>query len=278
LDYPSLSFSLDYLRTNLWVLFHTALPALIGVAILAWIILKTTARKVAFQTSQQRLLQFVVFVALTTGPILVFHLFYFFPTDRFHLPLLAGLAVIAGCLVGLLVGDRWTGLLKLLLPALLLLAIIYRLLTPEPAPPRRVAADQIRQQTPANAIILSGIDPVYLDRMAAVGSSRRIVPLSRRVEYASKLLASHRIDHPNPPPANWHDHRAAGLVRGGAQEAVRFVASEQVDRLAAMAAAGTPIFLDATYLASPDAALLAKLKERFDIVSRAPNLFELRSR
>jgi hypothetical protein len=181
-------------------------------------------------------------------------------------------------MVGLLVGERWMRLLKLLLPALLLLAITYRVLTPEPAPGRRMAADQIRQETPANAIILSVIDPVYLERMAASGSSRRIVPLSRRVEYASKLLAPQRIDHPNPPPLNWHDHRAAGLLGGGAQEAVRFVASEQIDTLATMAAAGLPIFLDANYLAPPDAAVLAQLKGRFDFVSRAPNLFELRPR
>lgn len=277
-DYPSLTFSLDYVRTNLWVVAHSSLPVLGGVAVLAWIILKTIGPKVALQTSQQRLLQFFLFVVFTAGPILLFHLFYFFPTDRFHLPLLAGMAVIAGSLVGLLVGERWTRLLNLLLPALLLLAIIYRVLTPEPAPARRIAADQIRQQTPANAIILSAIDPVYLERMAAAGSSRRIVPLSRRVEYASKLLAPRRIDHPNPPPANWHDHRATGLLRGGAQEAVRFVASEQIESLATMAAAKTPIFLEASYLVQTDAAVLAQLKGRFELVPRAPNLFELRPR
>ena len=211
-DYPSLTFSLAYVRTNLWVVGHTALPVLIGVIALAWIILKATSWNVAPQASRQRLLQFLFFVVLTTGPILVFHLFYFFPTDRFHLPLLAGTAVIAGSLVGLLVGERWTRLLNLLLPVLLLLAVIYRVLTPEPAPARRVAADQIRQQTPANAVVLSAIDPVYLERLAAAGSSRRIVPLSRRVEYASKVIAPRRIDHPNPPPANWHDHRASSLA------------------------------------------------------------------
>ena len=277
-DYLSLSFSLGYFPTNLWGLVHTALPVLLGISILAWIILKTSARKNAFQTSRQRLLQFVVFVALTTGPILVFHLFYFFPTPRFHLPLLAGTAVIAGSMVGLLVGERWMRLLKLLLPALLLLAITYRVLAPERAPGRRMAADRIRQETPANAIVLSVIDPVYLERMAASGSSRRIVPLSRRVEYASKLLAPQRIDHPNPPPLNWHDHRAAGLLSGGALEAVRFVASEQIDSLATMAAAGSPLFLDASHLATSDAAVLGQLRGRFDFESRAPTLFELHSR
>lgn len=277
-DYPSLTFSADYFRTNLWVVLHTALPALLGIAVAAWVILKLTRRKPAFDASRQRLIQFVVFVAFTAGPILVFHLLYFFSTDRFHLPLLAGMAVIAGSMVGLALGDGGLRVLKLLLPGLLLLAIFYRVLAPEPAPGRRIAADQIRRQTPENALILSAIEPVYLERMAARGSTRRIVPLSRRVEYASKVIAPHRIDRPDPPPANWHDHRAAGLLRGGAQEAVRFVASEQVNNLATMAMAGTPIFLDASYLAQPDAAVLTQLKERFEFVSRAPNIFELRPR
>ena len=275
-DYPELTFSLHYVPTNLWVIEHTALPVILGVALLTWIILKTTSGKVALQDSRQRILRLLLFVVLTTGPILVFHLLYFFPTDRFYLPLLAGMAILAGSMVGLAVGERWTRLIKVLLPALLVLAVTYRLLTPEPAPARRVAADQIRQHTPTNAIIISAIDPVYLERMAAFGSSRRIVPLSRRVEYASKLLGPRRIDHPNPPPANWHDHRAPGLIRGGAPEAVRFVASEQIDSLAATCTSGTPLFLDASFVSRADIGVLGQLKERFDFLLRDPNLYELR--
>ncbi|HEY2140399.1 MAG TPA: hypothetical protein VGH00_09985, partial [Chthoniobacterales bacterium] len=234
--------------------------------------------KTALAASHKRLLHLTVFVLLTTGPIVAFHLLYFFPARRFYLPLLAGTAVIAGCLVALLVEERWMRVLKLLLPALLLLAITYRFITPEPAPVRRIVADRIRQYTPANAIVISGIDPVYLARMAAAGSARRIVPVSRRVEYASKLLAPHRIEHPDPPPTDWHDHHALGLVRGGAKEAVRFVASEQVENLAASAAAGTPLFLDATLLGTADEELVGQLTTRFESVLRAPNLFELRPR
>ena len=76
----------------------------------------------------------------------------------------------------------------------------------------------------------------------------------------------------------WHDHRAIGLVRGGAEEAVRFVASEQVEDLATRAAAGTPVFLDATFLDRSDAGVLTHLKARFEFVSQGPNLFELRAR
>jgi 4-amino-4-deoxy-L-arabinose transferase-like glycosyltransferase len=277
-DYPNLTFSLDYVQTNLWVLIHTAFPIFFAIALLAWIIARMTPRKNALAASRQNLLQLVFFFVLTAGPIVAFHLLYFFPTDRFHLPLLAGTAVIAGCLVALLFEERWLSLLKLVVPTLLLMAIAYRVTTPEPSPARRVAADEIRQHTPVNAIVISAIDPVYLERMAASGSSRQIVPLSRRVEYASKLLAPRRIDHPDPPPANWHDHRAIGLVRGGAEEAVRFVASEHVENLAARALAGTPIFLDASFLDRSDVGVLAQLKARFEFVPYRPNLFELRPR
>lgn len=277
-DYPNLTFSLDYVQTNLWVLTHTAFPIFFAIALLAWIIARMTPRKNALSASRQGLLQLVFFFVLTAGPIVAFHLLYFFPTDRFQLPVLAGTAVITGCIVALLFEERWLSLLKLVLPTLLLMAIAYRITTPEPPPARRLAADEIRQHTPANAIVISAIDPVYLERMAASGSARRIVPLSRRVEYASKLLAPRRIEHPDPPPVNWHDHRAIGLVRGGAEEAVRFVASEQVENLAARARAGTPIFLDASFLDRSDVGVLAQLKARFDFVAHRPNLFELRPR
>jgi 4-amino-4-deoxy-L-arabinose transferase-like glycosyltransferase len=277
-DYPRLTFSFDYVRTNLWVLLHTAFPIFLAIAVFAWIIARITARRVALAAAQQRLIQLLLFVILTAGPILAFHLFYFFPAGRFYLPLLAGTAVVSGSMVGLLFEERWMPLLKLLLPALLLMAIAYRALTLEPTPPRRFAADQIRQHTPGNAIIISAIDPVYLERMASAGSARRIVPFSRRVEYASKLLAWRRIEHPDPPPADWRDHRAAGLLRGGAEEAVRFVASEQVESLVSSAAAGTPIFLDASLLNQSDEDVLTQLTTRFEFVLRAPNLFELRLR
>jgi len=56
------------------------------------------------------------------------------------------------------------------------------------------------------------------------------------------------------------------------------VASEQVENLAARALAGTPIFLDASFLDRSDVSVLAQLKARFEFVSYRPNLFELRPR
>jgi len=63
----------------------------------------------------------------------VFHLFYSYPADRFFLPILVGVAVIAG---------------------------------------------------------ISAIEPVFLEQRVARGSKRRIVPLSRDIEYGRAVYPS----------------------------------------------------------------------------------------
>jgi 4-amino-4-deoxy-L-arabinose transferase-like glycosyltransferase len=276
MDYPSLIFSLSYLKMNLGLLAHTVLPYLLAAGIAAWLIVRKRERA-ALASSQQAFRDLLTFLVLTTGPILLFHLVYFFPSDRFHIPMFAGAAVFAGGMLGLLFRPRITLLLKwLLLPAVLLLVIGARIAVPEPVPLRRLAAERVRAYTPENALVISGIEPVYLERLAGRGSSRRIVPISRSVEYASKLLVRKRIDLPNPSALDWRNSRLIDLRRAGAVEAVQFVASEQLDSLVAQAAAGTPLFLESTFVGESDAEVLNQLQQRFKLVARAPFLYELR--
>jgi hypothetical protein len=161
---------------------------------------------------------------------------------------------------------------------MLTLAITQKLTAPEAVPRRRLAAERIRQFTPPNAMVISAIDPVYLGRLAAHGTARRIVPLSRNVEYASKLLAWKRVDNPQPPPVDWRDGRAPGLIRAGTPDAVSFVALEQLDAIAAAAAAGTPVFLDTSWVHPDDTTALDGFQGRFQFAQRAPELYELRAR
>jgi hypothetical protein len=179
-------------------------------------------------------------------------------------------------MLGLLFRSRTTFLLNLLLPIVLLLAVTARIAVPEAVPYRRLAADRIRAHTPNDAIIISAIEPVYLEWLAARGSSRKIVPISRNVEYASKVLTPKRVDLPNAAALNWRDNNNE-LLRGRAEQAVKFVASEQLDALVARNAAGTPVFLDTTSLAD-DADTLDRLQQRFVFLQRAPFLYELRLR
>jgi hypothetical protein len=208
-------------------------------------------------------------------PILLFHLFYFFPRDRFHIPMLAGASVLAGSLLALLIGPEKETLPKLLLPAVFLLTVAARIATPAPIPLRRRAADGMRKHTPENAIVISAIDPVYLGRLAGYGSSRRIVPLSRNVEYASKLLVRKRVDDPGLGSLNWKDPQALALIRPHAEEAVRFVASERMDELAQEVVRGKPVFFESTSVYENEAKAVAELKAHFNLVQRASNLYEL---
>ena len=274
-DYPELMFSASNLELNTHVIVNTAFPILLLVCIAAAVFVRLR-RRAELSAAGAPLRDVVTFVVLTCGPILLFHLFYFFPTDRFHISLLAGTAVIAGSLLGLLIPPNRTAMFQLLLPVILVAVMAARIAAPPPVPHRRLAAEGIREHTPADAIVISAIDPAYLERLAARGSARQIVPVSRTVEYASKLLVPRRIDDPQPRPVDWRDGRALGLMRAGAQDAVTFVASEQIDALVAAARGGKPVFLDATFLAGQsDAAAVHRLRERFSFTQRARNLYEL---
>jgi len=218
----------------------------------------------------------VVFLVLTTVPILLFHLFYFYTDDRFHIPLMASVAVLAGSMLALVSGPGKETILKVLLPALFLLAVAARIAAPAPLPQRRLAADRVRKHTPENAIVISAIDPVYLARLGGYGTSRRMVPLSRNVEYASALLVKKRVDDPRLRLLNSEDDRALALIRPHAEEAVRFVASERMDELVLEVARGTPVFFESTFVDENEAKVLAELQEHFKLVRRVPYLYELR--
>lgn len=276
MDYPRMVFSLSYLGMNLEVIGFSVLPILLLVCIGAWLLARTR-RPAAFAASRQSFRDTMIFFFLTTVPILLFHLFYFFPRDRFHIPMLAGASVLAGSLLALLIGPEKDALPKLLLPAVFLLTVAARIATPAPIPLRRLAADGVRKHTPENAIVISAIDPVYLGRLAGYGSSRRIVPLSRNVEYASKVLVRKRVDDPRLGSLNWKDPQALALIRPHAEEAVRFVASERMDELAKEVARGTPVFFASSGVYENEALVVAELHAHFNLVERAPYLYQLQS-
>jgi hypothetical protein len=105
---------------------------------------------------------------------------------------------------------------------------------PWPIPARRIAADQIRTATENGAVVISALDPVYFDLMVGHGSGRRMIPMSRDVEYASKLISTQRVRFMDPPPRWPTDHRSIGLLKAGAREAVQFTANERLDLVNAL--------------------------------------------
>ena len=274
MDYPTMIFSFSFLQMNLREIGVSVFPILLLICIGAWLLARKR-RPAAFAASQRSFQDAAVFFVLSIAPILIFHLFYFYPDDRFHIPMLAGTAILAGSMLALVIGPGKETLFKLLLPVVFLLVVAARIAAPSPVPVRRLAAERVRNNTPENAIVISAIDPVYLARVAGYGSSRRMVPLSRNVEYASALLVRKRVDDPRLRLLKWDDDRALALIRPHAEEAVRFVASERMNALAAEVAHGTPVFFDSSFVDESEAKILAALQAHFKLVQRVPYLYQL---
>lgn len=258
-------FTLSSVGLNWQMLLRTGLPILLIVCLAVEMALrrnKSSARKEAADP----LRDLVFFVASTGIPMLIFHLFYVYPCDRFFLPILTGTAIIAGSLMGLLWGKKHQRAIGAAFAALLPLVALARIGVPDPVPQRRVAADRIRENTPADAVIISAIDPVFLEQRVAGHSARRIVPLSREVEYTRALFSSQSSAAKDQP-----------ISTGGARRRyiIQFVATEQIDELVKEARQGRRIFLDTTALEEDDSEAFKLVNSHFRMTRKAPALYEL---
>jgi 4-amino-4-deoxy-L-arabinose transferase-like glycosyltransferase len=238
-DYPRLAFSLENLSMNLKAASHPWLfaPAILGAVGAASLLARGSA-------PAARLLAFAALAAL---PGSLVHLFFFFPQTRFNLPLVVLACAIGGAGTVALLPEPWRrrawfgsvllGLVPLALPRL-----------PEEEPNRRIIADALAKATPEDAVIVSAIDAVYLEPLVIRGTRRRVVPVSRKVEYASKAVAWKRVDPLDPPARGPLDHRAPGLFRGGAVDVCAFTADEKPELLAAWVREGVPVYVDRSFL------------------------------
>jgi hypothetical protein len=223
-DYASLTFSPRYLGFNLEIVRKDQLillPILFGIlgVISLW-------RKRAAGLSP--IAQFVILAII---PLSLVHLFY----------LLAGAAMAA------MIPGRFRRRFWLALPLLALLILLPRIgenpLEEGPSIRHRVATAASRL-LPENAVLISRIDPVYLEEMVCRGTSRRIIPLDRQTPYASAVITSHRIALLTPPPKNAGDHACPGLVNGGAERLYAATADEEIGQLKAWVREGVPVYLD----------------------------------
>jgi hypothetical protein len=101
------------------------------------------------------------------------------------------------------------------------------------------------------------------------------VPISRSVEYAGKIISYHVIKHPVPAPKGWGDHRCAGLLNGGAMEAIPYVASERPEFIAERIKEGIPVFIDTSLVSKSDKEVVFSLSKRFEFTKKADHLFQL---
>jgi hypothetical protein len=189
----------------------------------------------------------LLWLGLAALPGSVAHLFFFHVDARFHLFALSVL-VIAGAAAAVRLVPESVRRSAWLVPVTIVPILLVVLRPKDPVPTRRIVAEELARSTPTDAVIVSAIDPVYLEPIVVRGTRRRVIPVSRDVEYASKAVAWKRIEHPEPPPRGPSDHRAAGILAGGALDVVDFTADENPAQLAEWAREGVQVYVDRSFL------------------------------
>jgi len=234
-DYAELVLSPKYLAENCAALAHGATTLPIATFLLAgcWLLRTHETRGPALA------------LALAALPISLFHLHYYYVDERFHLPLLA-----AGCILGPVALARalpaaaerfaWLGLAPLACLA------IWPAPPQDPLPGRRSTANALARLLPEDAVVITAIDPVYLEPYLLRGTARRVIPASRIVPYANVVAAPRRVDAPSPAPVDAFDKRCPGLLAGGAIDAVTVTAVENSDRIVALVRSGERVYIDLT--------------------------------
>ena len=234
-DYPELAFSTRYLAENLTALapWPVALPVAGFLLAGALLVRARPTRRTALA------------LALAALPISLFHLRYYYVDERFHLPLLA-----AGCILAPVALVRalpafperatWLGLVPLA-------ALAFWPAPPQdPMPGRRSTANALARLLPEDAVVITAIDPVYLEPYLLRGTRRRVIPASRAVPYANVVAAPRRVDAPVPAPVDAFDKRCPGLLAGGAVDAVTLTAVENTDAIVALVRSGARVYIDLT--------------------------------
>ncbi len=250
-DYSTLVFSLRYVGANLslfgnWMGY---VPLLLGGVGL--LLLYRTKCVVA-----QPLMLFLLFAVV---PMTCVHLLYFVPDLRFFLSLLIWSSILGGAGIGSLLQSRlsqgkWANVEWVLVGVSFVTVFMAGIYRPDEQPGRRVVTEVMNDALPSNGILVTALDPVYLEPMLVRGEKRRIIPLSRSVEYASKVIMPQRVPTLEPPPKSPIDHRCLALLHSGAQEAVKETAEEGFETIENLIRAGREVYLDGSPTTRGDSA------------------------
>lgn len=266
-DYRQLVLSPRYLQINLDML--KAKQVLYAVA------LGSVGTVLLWRQRSAELRPILLYLALAALPLTLIHLFYFYPAYRFHLLGLSLCCILGGAGLATLVPEtlkRPTWLLPALLAAGAVVVLLF-VRRPDPEPDRRLAAEALARATPPNAVIVTNIDAVYLEPLVLRGTQRRIVPLSRSVEYASKCIAPHRLDLPPSAQHYTLGQRFTELLRYGAQNVFPVTAEEDPNPLALWVHEGVPVYIDLRPPAQFSARTLGEY--RLEPNKRSPWLMQL---
>lgn len=273
-DYFTLTFGLRYLSSNMAHLFLAGMfviPTLL-LLFLLWARYRDTLPHA--DSARKPAGKLLFFCAVSMTPLTLIHLLYFFPEQRFFLPLIAFASVLTGALGGVFIRVESQTRSNIAAVLLVFACMLVRMRTPEHIPSRRIAAEKIDRFVPEKATVISATDPAYF-ALVLRHRNIRFLPVSRTVEYASKVIVLKKIAELDPAPRNSYDHRAPALMKGGAQDPVRWTADELRPAIAALSQSGRAYYVDTGTITPSELGSMQKLFSSCAAVKITPGLYLL---
>ncbi|MBX7145644.1 MAG: glycosyltransferase family 39 protein [Oligoflexia bacterium] len=268
-DFPGLTFSLRYLSSNIELILSTA--SFVPGALFLFVGFGLLRHRELPQLEMSEWRKLVGWTMIFGALLALFFLPYFYCSRRFFLPFSA-LTVIAGVvyLTSAATSERFKAWLDSALLLALALVVAGRILaTPQTA--HRDIAEQLAQ-LPKDVVIVSAMNPAYLERLVLAGTNRQFVPLSREVEFASKVVAPESLAGHMQAPVDWKPHRSQAVLTAGARDVYEWTALEQPEKVADMLRAGRCVFLEARFASSAE---IEAFRQHFSLTSVGGDLFGL---
>ena len=273
-DFPALTMSLRHIVPNATRLAMSGLAACILLSPAIVLLARARLRHSSLEACAAAR-QALVFAALSCGPAVVFHMLYFYPDPRFFLPVAAVLLVPAMAIIALCLPVRPDGPVAAVIQVLVLATFIAaRLMGPTHRPTSRMAADRIREHTPDDALVISALDPAYLEFMVCRDSRRAVIPVSRRIEYACKVMAPRKLAI-RKSPLHWMDYSRPSLIAAGALDPVPDVAIDGAGTWVKALQAGKPVYIDTSHMSERETAWVRWLGKGLRLTPKAEHLYEL---
>lgn len=218
-DYPSLVFSISYIKTNLLDLVScTFFPvAACEIVLIALVFFLYRKKQNSLFEEKKRIFGAEILFALVQGIVLLFlYIPYFFTCGaRFFMPMEALLALPAVAALEILL-QKWKLLLRCGMIFLLGLGIWktavhrnYRFETSAVVEALKLADRFL----PEDAVLISDNHCALYEYYFVKKTDRRYVPLSRDQEYVNKVTVPVFPGPLDPPPRDPFDHRAQALLR-----------------------------------------------------------------
>lgn len=270
-DFKSLVFSISYLPSHV-----TALESLIMIGgFLICAIIFRSKQESGFCGNLDLRTKLLNFTLLFGVPLIGFYSVYFYSTPRFYLPVVALLIVLLSVEIPSLLGKfREQELWAISVAGLALVASLGILLSRGAVDvPSRLS--RISSSLGSDDVLISGLNPALVEHEVIRGTKRLLIPISRRVEFASKVIAPHPISSLDPFPSGPFEHRSEALLHAGVQEVYPHTALDNPEIVNSILRSGGVVIVDLESILSEERSFLSSNFKIHDLGKGMSQLFAL---